>query len=75
MTLADLAGVLGLVVLVAVYVGFRLGERGGCPNCHGPGACGTEDATCARESGAGRTAGDGATETQANAPGGGGRRR
>lgn len=74
MTLADLAGILGLVVLVAVYVGFRLGERGGCPSCHGPGGCGADEKACVREPGAGGGGGEGTTGTEANAPGGGGRR-
>lgn len=48
MTLADLAAVLGLAALAVIYVGFRLGERGGCPGCGGPGsACETRDQSCA----------------------------
>ena len=52
MTLADLAAILGLAVLAMLYVGFRLGEKGGCPNCHGPGgSCGTPSRACSREEG------------------------
>lgn len=71
MTLADLAAVLGLAVLAVVYVGFRLGEKGGCPNCGGPGACAAPSAEeCSRpedEMAAGRP-GEGTTGTTSEAP-------
>lgn len=57
MTLTDLAAILGLAVLAMIYAGFRMGERGGCPSCGGPGGCATGDAASCDATGEGRRRG------------------
>lgn len=63
MTLADLVAILGLVAMAVVYVVFRLGERGGCPSCGGPGG------SCASSSSDDCARGGGETDRTEEVPG------
>jgi len=71
MTLADLAAILALAAMAVIYVGFRLGERGGCPSCGGPGgSCTRPSDACEADVGPvdDRTTGTGGPPTTAGPP-------